>query len=132
MIIGIGTGICEEPRLAELIQRRGPTFLDRVFSASEQALATRNGSSHRFYAGRFAAKDACIRALGTGSAERLSRIDVSILARPSGQPHCELAGAAARRARYLMGTGSDPELHVSISHEGNFAHAIAILEARVR
>lgn len=132
MIIGIGTGICEEPRVAALIRRRGQTFLDRIFSISEQALATRYRRSSRFYAGRFAAKDACMKALGTASTDRVSRIDLLILAHPSGQPYCELAGAAARRAKCLMGTGLDPKFHVSISHEGDFAHAIAILEARVK
>lgn len=132
MIVGIGIDICGAARVAEAIERRGQVFLDRLFSAAEQALAARHRSPNQFYAGRFAAKEACAKSLGTGITDRVRWTDVEILARRSGQPYCELSGGAARRAKRLVGRDSVPELHVSITHDGEFAQALAILEARPR
>ncbi|WP_081991232.1 holo-ACP synthase [Inquilinus limosus] len=129
MIVGIGTDICGAARVAEAIGRRGQTILDRLFSAAEQALAVHHRSPNQFYAGRFAAKEACAKSLGTGITDRVRWTDIEILARRSGQPYCELSGGAARRAKRLVGKGFVPKLHVSIAHDGEFAQALVILEA---
>jgi holo-[acyl-carrier protein] synthase len=132
MILGIGNDICDVKRMAGVIQRHGRRFLDRTFTQSEQALAQCRSEPCLFYAGRFAAKEAFVKALGTGIIEQVHWTDIEILASRSGQPIATISGGALTRLRRLADRGIDTVVHVSISHDARFATALVILEARDR
>jgi holo-[acyl-carrier protein] synthase len=85
-----------------------------------------------FYAGRFAAKEAFVKALGTGIIEQVHWTDIEILASRSGQPIATISGGALTRLRRLADRGSDTVVHVSISNDARLAIALVILEARYR
>lgn len=128
MIIGIGTDVCEVERIANAIERRGQAFLDRLFSVAEQQAAGHRRDPASFYAGRFAAKEACAKALGTGITDRIRWTDIETLATRSRQPKITLAGGAARRLSQLAGKGRAGRVQVSISHDGAYALAFVLLE----
>ena len=130
MILGIGNDLCQVERMAGTIQRFGQRFLDRAFTQAEQALAQHRPEPHVFFAGRFAAKEACLKALGSGLIEDMHLTDIEILAAPSGQPVLTISGAALAQLRRLAGQARETAVHVSISHDGRLATAQVILEAR--
>ncbi|HEX8078335.1 MAG TPA: holo-ACP synthase [Chthoniobacterales bacterium] len=132
MILGIGNDLCDIERIAGVIQRHGQRFLDRAFTHAEQALARRRPEPSSFYAGRFAAKEACLKALGTGVTERVRWTDIEILDSRSGRPVATISSEALRRFRRLAGWGRDAAVHVAISHDVRLATAFVILEARPR
>lgn len=126
MIVGLGTDIVEIGRIERSLGRYGRRFSDRLLSGEEQALASgREGAAlSQFVAGRFAAKEAIFKAMGTGLGDaRWSDISVDRDAR--GKPVASLHGVAAARAAGLGAT----RVHVSISHSHHYAVAQAILEA---
>jgi len=126
MIIGIGNDLIEIARIAKVIDRHGANFLAHVFTAAEQAAAPVLSSSANaiYYAGRWAAKEAIAKALGTGIGENCRWHDLQIERLPGGKPRATLHGAAARTAAQLGVTS----IHISISHERSIASAVAILE----
>jgi holo-[acyl-carrier protein] synthase len=132
MILGIGNDLCDVERMSGVIQRHGQRFLDRTFTQSEQVLAQCRSEPYLFYAGRFAAKEAFVKALGTGIIEQVNWTDIEILASRSGQPIATISGVALTRLRRLADRGIDTVVHVSISHDARFATALVILEARDR
>ena len=132
MILGIGNDLCDVERMASVIQRHGQRFLERTFTQAEQALAQRRSEPCLFYAGRFAAKEAFMKALGTGIIEQVHWTDIEILASRSGQPIATISGGTLTRLRRLADRGSDTVVHVSISHDARLAIALVILEARNR
>jgi holo-[acyl-carrier protein] synthase len=111
-IIGHGIDIVDNARIAEMIDAHGERFISRVFSADEQALAKDLKQPVEYYAGRFAAKEAVLKALGTGLAQGISWTEVEIVRAPSGRPLVRLAGRCLEVAR---GLGID-QWQVSISH----------------
>ena len=121
--------LCDIDRIAGAIERRGKSFLDRVFTQSEQAEAQRRPEPSRFFAGRFAAKEACVKALGTGITDRVRWTDVEVVNASPGRPTINLSGGALRRARRMGGAGRSINLHVSISHEQGVAAAFVTIEA---
>jgi holo-[acyl-carrier protein] synthase len=129
VIVGIGADLCDIERVAGAIERTGQNFLDRVFTPAEQAAAQRDPDPPSFYAGRFAAKEACAKALGTGITDRVRWTDIEFLAAPVGQPLATLSGGALRRMRRLVGARRSAVIHVSISHEQELAFAILMIEA---
>lgn len=130
MILGVGTDFCEVERIGEAISRRGSTFLDRLFTPAEQRAASRRRDPVAFYAGRFAAKEACAKALGTGITDVVRWTDIEILSARSHQPTIEMTGGAARRLSRLTGKRGVGRAYVSISHEGAFALAFVLLDLR--
>jgi holo-[acyl-carrier protein] synthase len=119
----IGLDAIEISRVAEAIERHGERFLDRVFTDAERAhAADRGASASQFYAGRFAAKEAVLKALGTGYAQGLAFHEIEILPGKDGEPRVTLHGAARTRAA-LLGIHT---LLVSISHTRDNAHAVAV------
>jgi holo-[acyl-carrier protein] synthase len=132
MILGIGNDLCNVERMAGVIQRHGQRFLDRTFTQAEQALAQHRSEPCLFYAGRFAAKEAFVKALGTGINEQIHWTDIEILASRSGKPFATISGGALTRLRRLADSGSDTMVHVSIAHDARLATALVILEARYR
>ncbi len=122
-IIGHGIDIVETERIKRLVAEHGQRFLDRCFTADEQAYCSR--SVKRYYehlAGRFAAKEAVLKVLGTGWRGGIAWTDIEIVSESSGQPRVVLTGECARIAREL-GIG---RWHVSISHIETHATASAI------
>ena len=126
MILGIGNDLCDVERMAGAIRRYGQPFLDRTFTRAEQGLAQGMPHSGPFYAGRFAAKEAFLKALGTGVAEQVGWTDVEILVSPSGQPVASIPDGPVAR---LLAERGDTAVHVSISCDARFAAALVILSS---
>jgi holo-[acyl-carrier protein] synthase len=122
MILGIGTDIIEISRIEAAIKKFGSRFLDRIFSEEEQEYCKRyKGASH--YAGRFAAKEAAAKALGTGFSQGINWLDIQIINDAAGKP-C-IALSSQLRDRF-----DSPNLHVSISHCHSYATAFVIYTHR--
>ena len=121
MIVGIGNDIAECARIGAVLEKHGQVFLDHVLTEREQAA----GGRTEYYAGRWAAKEAIAKALGCGIGARCSFTDIEILNDESGKPLASLSGAARRTAAELH-VG---RIHLSISHEKNYAAAVAVLES---
>lgn len=123
-IIGIGLDLVEVARIAHLRRRHGERFERRVFSEAELAAARISDSRDERVAARFAAKEAVMKALGTGWAQGVGFKQIELFSLPSGQPVATLTGAAARRAASL---GADT-IHITMTDQGSWAAAVAILE----
>ena len=129
MIIGLGSDIVDVRRIAKTIERHGERFLDRIFTASERAKAERRANRVETYAKRFAAKEACAKALGTGLRAR------RVLARhgrgqmPSGAPDHALTGGALERLQAITPAGCEAQIDVSLTDEGPMAQAIVVISA---
>lgn len=128
MIVGVGTDLCDVERIAGALERQGDRFRRRICSDREQQLAAGGVEEALFYAGRFAAKEACAKALGTGITERVRWTHIEVLAEATGLPVLHLSEGARRRARRLAQGGAF-RAHVSITHDGSFAMAFVVLEA---
>lgn len=120
MIIGTGIDIIEINRIDDSVQRFGKAFLDRIYTAAEQ----HEHSERTYFAGRWAAKEAVSKALGTGIGKDCSWLDIEILNNEAGAPVATLSGAALKRLNTLGGK----KLYISISHERTNAVAMAIIE----
>ena len=124
MIVGAGVDIEQISRVRAAIEKHGQRFLDRVFTAREVAYA--EGGNHRFerYTGRFAAKEAGMKALGTGWSQGIRWVDLEVVSGPNGRPSLVLHGRAAAIAGQLGCAAA----HVSLSHTRDLAVAQVILE----
>lgn len=129
MIIGIGSDFCDARRIARSIERFGDRFLDRVFTPVERAKADRRRLRAETYAKRFAAKEACSKALGTGLSHGVFWRDMGVVNLPSGQPTLVLTGGAARRLAELVPAGHSPRIHLSLTDEGPLTAAYVIISA---
>lgn len=122
MIIGLGTDIVEVERIAKMMADHGDHFLERVFTASEIAHCQPRREAAPHYAGRWAAKEAVMKVLGTGFTPEVGWTDVEIGVRPSGQPFVVLHGSAKQLADRL----NINDILVTISHTKTYATATAI------
>lgn len=121
MLIGIGIDLCEIARMGEMIARAG--FLERFFTEEERAyIASRGQAAAQTAAGIYAAKEAALKAMGCGIALPLAQVGVTH--DESGAPRYALTGRAAEKMAALGGKAT----HLSITHEGGMAAAVAILE----
>ena len=123
-IIGIGNDIVETARIADALSRHGEHFTKRLLTAAEATLASSRKDAVTFYAGRWAAKEACAKALGCGIGEHCSFTDIEILNTPSGVPQLTLRNAAFETFTRLGGT----RIHCTISHEHHYAVATVVIE----
>ncbi len=123
-ILGVGVDIVERERIERLLERHGEAFLRRVFRAGEVRLGAGTPRRAAHVAGLFAAKEATMKALGTGWAGGVGFLQIEVLRQPSGAPALELHGEARRRAD---GLGVE-QLWLSISHDGPSAVAFVVLE----
>jgi holo-[acyl-carrier protein] synthase len=123
-IIGLGIDIVAVDRIASLRRRHGARFLRRVFSEAELRASNLESASDARLAARFAAKEAVMKALGTGWAAGVGFKQIMVRSLPSGQPVVELSGPAAARARQLGAR----RVHLSMADERHWAVAVAILE----
>jgi holo-[acyl-carrier protein] synthase len=126
MILGLGIDLVEVNRLAGALGRHGERFERRVFTDRERADCKGRADRLQALAARFAAKEACLKALGTGWARGLAFGQVEVIRASSGKPELRLHGPAAEAASRL-GVGS---VHVSLTHQPNTAAAVVILEGK--
>ena len=129
MIIGLGSDLCDARRIEKVLARHGERFLDRVFTATERAKAERRANRVETYAKRFAAKEACSKALGTGFRNGVFFRDMGVVNLPSGRPAMKLTGGALARLKSITPPGHEAVIDVSLTDEGPLAQAIVIIQA---
>ncbi len=129
MIIGIGSDITDARRVAEVLERHGERFLDRVFTPIERAKSDRRARRVESYAKRFAAKEACAKALGTGLAQGVFWKDMGVVNLPSGRPTMALTGGAKARLDAITPEGFEARIDLTITDDGPLAQAFVIISA---
>ena len=131
MILGLGSDICDIRRIEAAISRHGERFLQRVFTDTERAKAARRTERIQAatYAKRFAAKEACAKALGTGIRKGVFWRDMGVVNLGSGRPTMELTGGALARLRAITPAGTQARIDLTITDEGPLAQAFVIISA---
>jgi holo-[acyl-carrier protein] synthase len=129
MIIGIGSDITDVRRIAKVIDRHGQRFIDRIFTLVEREKAEKRRNRVETYAKRFAAKEACAKALGTGLRAGVWWRDMGVVNLPSGRPTLELTGGAKRRLEAITPAGYEARIDLTITDEGPMAHAFVVISA---
>jgi holo-[acyl-carrier protein] synthase len=129
MILGLGSDLIDIRRIEKTIVRFGDRFLDRVFTPAERQRCDRRANAAASYARRFAAKEACAKALGTGFRRGVFWRDLAVVNLPSGQPSMRLSGGALRRLEELTPAGMAARLDVSLTDEPPMAQAVVIITA---
>lgn len=121
-IIAHGIDLVDFPRIEEMIERHGDRFLSRVFTAAEQEYARAHRNSVEKYAGRFAAKEAVLKLIGTGWRGKIAWTDIEVTNNPAGGPEVKLSGEVKEIAERLR----IGQISLSITHTANFAIASAV------
>lgn len=130
MILGIGQDIIDIRRIESSLDRFGERFVARVYTSVEQAKSDRRANRAASYAKRFAAKEACAKALGTGvPAAGVHWRDLGVVNLPSGKPTMELTGGAARRLQEMVPSGMSAQIDVSITDDYPQAQVLVIISA---
>lgn len=130
ILLGLGSDLCNIERIARAIERHGDRFLDRIFTAQERAKADRRPMTRAAtYAKRFAAKEACAKALGTGIRQGVFFRDMGVVNLPSGAPTMALTGGARARLEALTPVGHKAAIHVTLSDDHPFAQAFVLITA---
>ena len=129
MIIGIGNDMIDIRRVERTIERYGERFLERVFTQIERRKSDARAMRAASYAKRFAAKEACAKALGTGFRQGVFWRDMGVVNLPSGRPTLELTGGAARALARLTPDGHEVRIDLSITDDFPTAQAIVIISA---
>ena len=130
MIIGIGSDLIDIRRIEKTLQRHPERFIARVFTDVEREKSERRKERAASYAKRFAAKEACSKALGTGFARGVFWRDMGVVNLPGGKPTMALTGGAARRLDEMLPAGHEAFVHVTITDDFPLAQAFVIIEAR--
>lgn len=133
MIIGIGSDLLDIRRVEKVMDRFEDRFIARCFTDIERAKAERRrpGGTHiATYAKRFAAKEACSKALGTGFNQGVFMRDMGVVNLPSGAPTLALTNGALARLRSMMPAGYDPIIHLTLTDEPPIVQAFVVIEAR--
>jgi len=129
MIVGIGSDLCNISRVEKTLERYGDRFIQRCFTQVEQRKSEGRAQRAASYAKRFAAKEACAKALGTGFSQGVFWHDMGVVNLPSGKPTMKLTGGAAERLAELVPPGHEAVIHLSITDEHPMAMAYVIIEA---
>jgi len=129
MIIGIGSDIIDARRIAKTIERHGERFLARIYTPVERAKAQSRAKQAETYAKRFAAKEACSKALGTGFRRGVFWRDMGVVNLASGRPTMQLTGGALARLQAITPAGCTAQIDVSLTDDGPTAQAIVIISA---
>src|SRR6185437_15551307 len=124
-----GSDITDARRIAKVIERHGERFLARVFTATERSKAERRHNRAETYAKRFAAKEACAKALGTGIRGGVWWRDMGVVNLPSGRPTMQLTGGALARLQALMPKDHEARIDLTIADEGPMAVALVVISA---
>lgn len=130
MILGVGTDLANIERIAGTLERFGDRFRQRVFTETEQSRAERRSDVVGTYAKRWAAKEACSKALGTGLRMGISWKDMAVSNLETGQPVMEVTGWAAARLAEMTPEGCEAVIHVSLTDDHPWAQAFVVIEAR--
>ena len=132
MIIGIGNDLIDIRRVEKTLERHPARFTNRVFTEIEQVKSDRRLNRAASYAKRFAAKEACAKALGTGIARGVFWRDMGVVNLPGGKPTMNLTGGAAKRLAELMPENHEADIHLTITDDFPLAQAIVIIYARAK
>ena len=125
MIVGIGVDLIGVGRIRAVHERQGQRFLDRIYTAAEQAYCLAHRDPSERLAARWAAKEACMKALGTGWARGVTFLDIGVITLPGGGPGLDLHGGARTHAERL----GLVRAHLTMSHSDGMAVALVVLEA---
>ena len=129
MILGVGSDLIDIRRIERTLERFGDRFVERIFTPVEHARAEKRRDRAATYAKRFAAKEACAKALGTGFRAGVFWRDMGVVNLPGGKPTMALSGGAARRLAALLPPGTAAQIDVSITDEPPMAHVIVVISA---
>jgi holo-[acyl-carrier protein] synthase len=129
MIIGVGSDLVDVRRIERVIERHGDRFITRIFTETERAKAERRVTRIETYAKRFAAKEACAKALGTGFRAGVFWRDLGVVNLSSGRPTMELTGGALERLRAITPPDHEARIDLTITDEGPMAQALVIISA---
>ena len=129
MILGIGTDLANIERIEGVLDRFGDRFRNRVFTDTEQRRAERRHDTPATYAKRWAAKEACSKALGTGLRMGIAWKDMHVTNLHTGQPVMHVTGWAARRLEAMTPDGHESVIHVTLTDDHPWAHAMVVIEA---
>ena len=129
MIIGIGSDLIDIRRIEKTLERFGDRFINRVFTPVEIKRSERKAQRIPSYAKRFAAKEACSKALGTGFRMGVFMKDLGVVNLPTGQPTMALTNGAGARLEALIPEGHEAKIHLTITDESPYAQALVIIEA---
>lgn len=130
MIIGLGSDLCDIRRVEATLERFGERFTQRVFTSIEQTKSDRRKQRAASYAKRFAAKEACAKALGTGLRNGVFWRDMGVVNSRSGAPTMVLTRGAQRQLHQLIPDGHESVIHLTITDDFPYAQAFVIIEAR--
>jgi len=129
VIIGIGSDLIDIRRIEKAIERYGDRFLDRIFTETERLKSDRRANRAASYAKRFAAKEACAKALGTGFSHGVFWRDMGVVNLPGGQPTMKLTGGAAERLQRLLPAKHMAQIHLTITDDFPLAQAFVLISA---
>jgi holo-[acyl-carrier protein] synthase len=129
MIVGVGSDLIDIRRVDKTLERYGERFIRRVFTPVEVRKSEGRKQRAASYAKRFAAKEACSKALGTGLNQGVFWMDMGVVNLPSGKPTWAVTGGAAQRLAALVPKGHRPEIHLTITDDFPLAQAFVIIEA---
>ncbi|WP_112321813.1 holo-ACP synthase [Oceanibium sediminis] len=130
MILGVGTDLCNIERIEGTLARFGDRFRNRVFTETEQRKAERRADTPGTYAKRWAAKEACSKALGTGLRMGIAWKDMAVSNLRSGQPVMQVTGWAEKRLAEMTPPGHEAIIHVTLTDDYPWAQAFVVIEAR--
>ena len=129
MILGIGNDLIDIRRIERVVERFGDRFLDRVFTELERERSERRAGRIESYAKRFAAKEACSKALGTGFRDGVFWRDMGVVNLRTGKPTLALTGGAAARLALITPPGMTARIDLTMTDEPPLAHAVVIISA---
>jgi len=129
MIIGIGSDLTDIRRISQSLERYGERFIMRIYTEAERTKAKKRADPVPTYAKRFAAKEACSKALGTGFNKGVYFRDIGVVNLPSGQPTIKLTGGALLRLKALTPKGKEAHIHLSLTDDHPWAQAFVVIEA---
>lgn len=129
MIIGLGSDLIDIRRIENSLARHGDRFVNRIFTDVEKAKSEKRRNRAASYAKRFAAKEACCKALGTGISNGVFWRDMGVVNDKNGKPTMKLTNGAAKRLAEIIPSGYEPHVHVTITDDFPLAQAFVIIEA---
>lgn len=129
MILGFGNDLCDIRRIEQALERYGARFTHRIFTEVERTKSDRRAARAASYAKRFAAKEACAKALGTGIRDGIAWTDMGVVNLPSGRPTMALTGAAETRLAAMTPQGMRAVIHLTLTDEYPLAQAQVLIEA---
>ena len=129
MIIGLGSDLIDIRRIENSLTRHGDRFVSRIFTDVEQTKSEKRRNRAASYAKRFAAKEACCKALGTGISNGVFWRDMGVVNDKNGKPTMKLTNGAAKRLAEIIPNGYEPLVHLTITDDFPLAQAFVIIEA---